>query len=78
MPSSWKNRSTYGKLLKRIIIKQTERFDKCNDDEIAVKIAANIGYLTDKLNSILKIVDVQDEAKARSRSYVDYGSMLEM
>jgi len=78
MPSSWKNRSTYGKLLKRIIIKQTERFDKCNDDEMAVKIAANIGYLIEKLNSILKIVDVQDEVKARSRSYVDYGDALGM
>jgi len=60
MPTSWKNRSTYGKLLKRIIIKQTERFDKCNDDEIAIKIAANIGYLTEKLNTILKLVEIKD------------------
>lgn len=69
MPTSWKNRSTYGKLLKRIIIKQAERFDKCNDDEIAVKIAANIGYLTEKLNNILKIVDIKDAEIQLGRSH---------
>ena len=66
MPTSWKNRGTYGKLLKRIIIKQTERFDKCNDDETAVKIAANIGYLIEKLNNILKIVEIQDREDKQS------------
>ena len=63
MPTSWKNRSTYGKLLRRIIIKQSERFEKSKDNDEAVKIAANIGYLTDKLNNLLK----QEESKLIER-----------
>ncbi len=63
MPTSWKNRSTYGKLLKRIIIKQAERFGKSKDNDQAVKIATNIGYLTDKLNNLLK----QEESKLVER-----------
>lgn len=63
MPTSWKNRSTYGKLLKRLIIKQSERFEKCHNDEEAIKIATNIGYLVDKLNNLLR----QDESKLAGR-----------
>ena len=67
MPTSWKNRATYGKLLKRIIIKQTELYDKCNDDETAIKIAANIGYLIEKLNNFLKIVEIQDNEHQQNK-----------
>jgi len=63
MPTSWKNRSTYGKLLRRIIIKQAERFEKTTNDEDAVKISMNIGYLVDKLNNLLK----QEETKLVER-----------
>ena len=63
MPTSWKNRSTYGKLLRRIIIRQTERFENVSSDDDAVKLGSNIGYLIDKLNNLLK----QDEAKLAQR-----------
>lgn len=63
MPASWKNRSTYGKLLRRIIIKQAERFEKTNDFEESIKISTNIGYLTDKLNNLIK----QEESKLVER-----------
>ncbi|MCV0409386.1 hypothetical protein [Nitrosopumilus sp.] len=63
MPASWKNRATYGKLLRRIIIRQAERFEKTTDDETAIKIATNIGYLSDKLNNLLK----QEESKLAER-----------
>jgi len=63
MPTSWKNRSTYGKLLRRIIIRQFERFENCKNEEVAIKIATNIGYLTDKLNNLLK----QEESKLAER-----------
>lgn len=63
MPASWKNRSTYGKLLRRIIIKQAERFEKTTDFEESIKISTNIGYLTDKLNNLIK----QEEAKLVER-----------
>ena len=63
MPTSWKNRSTYGKLLRRIIIKQADRFEKSKDNDEAVKIATSIGYLTDKLNNLLK----QEESKLVER-----------
>jgi len=63
MPTSWKNRSTYGKLLRRIIIRQAERFEKCTDDETSIKFATNIGYLIDKLNNLLK----QEESKLVER-----------
>jgi len=76
MPTSWKNRSSYGKLLRRIILKQIERFEKCNDDETAVKIAANIGYLIDKLLTLLKQVEAKELDDARRRVPVDYGSMF--
>ncbi len=63
MPTSWKNRSTYGKLLRRIIIRQSERFENCKNEEVAIKIATNIGYLTDKLNNLLR----QEESKLAER-----------
>ena len=63
MGTSWKNRGTYGKLLRRIIIRQSERFEKTSSDEDAIKISANIGYLVDKLNNLLK----QEESKLVSR-----------
>lgn len=78
MPTSWKNRSTYGKLLRRIIIRQVERFNKCNDDETATKIAGNIGYLIDKLHNFLKHVEIQDEVTARGRVHVKYNDMMGM
>lgn len=63
MGSSWKNRGTYGKLLRRVIVKQAERFEKSADTEESVKIATNIGYLVDKLNNLLK----QEESKLVER-----------
>jgi hypothetical protein len=63
MPASWKNRGTYGKLLRRVIIKQAERFEKCDNNEESIKIASNVGYLVDKLNNLLK----QEESKIVQR-----------
>jgi hypothetical protein len=63
VPTSWKNRSTYGRLLRRIIIKQTERFESASSDENAIKLGTNVGYLVDKLNNLLK----QDENKLVQR-----------
>jgi len=63
MPSSWKNRSTYGKLLRRVIIKQAERFEKTTDTEESIRLSGNIGYLVDKLNNLIK----QEESKLVER-----------
>ena len=63
MPSSWKNRSTYGKLLRRVIIKQAERFEKTTDIEESIRLSGNIGYLIDKLNNLIK----QEESKLVER-----------
>jgi len=60
MPVSWKNRATYGKLLKKVIARQVKRYENCTDDDIATKIAANIGYLTDKINNIIKHLEELD------------------
>ena len=54
MGSSWKNRGTYGRILKKVIQKQVRRFEPQDDEEKATKLAHNIGYLTNILNTIIK------------------------
>ena len=54
MGSSWKNRGTYGRILKKVIQKQVLRFEAQDDEEKAINLAHNIGYLTNILNTIIK------------------------
>ena len=54
MGSSWKNRGTYGRILKKVIQRQVLRFKAQDDEEKATKLAHNIGYLTSILNTIIK------------------------
>ena len=54
MGSSWKNRGTYGRILKKVIQKQVRRFESQDDEEKAINLAHNIGYLTNILNTIIK------------------------
>ena len=54
MGSSWKNRGSYGRILKKIIQRQLRRFEAQDDEEKATKIAHNIGYLTNILSTIIK------------------------
>ena len=57
MGSSWKNRGTYGRILKNVIQKQVERFELQEDQDKAISLAHNIGYLTNILNTIIKDED---------------------
>jgi len=52
--SSWKNRGTYGRILKKIIKKQLKRFDAEEDLDKANQLSHNIGYLTNILNGIIR------------------------
>ena len=52
--SSWKNRGTYGRILKKVIQRQVKRIEAQEDEEKATKLAHNIGYLTNILNTIIK------------------------
>jgi len=52
--SSWKNRGTYGRILKKIIKKQLNRFDAEEDLDKANQLSHNIGYLTNILNGIIR------------------------
>lgn len=54
MGSSWKNRGTYGRILKKVIQRQVKRFDSQEDQDKAISLAHNIGYLTNILNTIIK------------------------
>ena len=54
MGSSWKNRGTYGRILKKIILKQVKRFQENKDQDKAIQIAHNIGYLTNIINGIIR------------------------
>ena len=54
MGSSWKNRGTYGRILKKVIQRQVRRFESQDDEEKAINLAHNIGYLTNILNTIIK------------------------
>ncbi len=57
MGSNWKNRGTYGRILKKIIQRQVKRFDSQEDQDKAISLAHNIGYLTNILNTIIKDED---------------------
>ena len=57
MGSSWKNRGTYGRILKNVIQRQVERFESQKDQDKAISLAHNIGYLTNILNTIIKDED---------------------
>ena len=59
MPEDWKNRAMYGNVLRRIIIKQAERFEKTTDDDTAVKLATNISNMISRIDNLLK----QEESK---------------
>ena len=54
MGSSWKNRGTYGRILKKVIQRQVKRFESQEDQDKAISLAHNIGYLTNILNTIIK------------------------
>jgi len=54
MGSSWKNRGTYGRILKKVIQRQVLRFEAQDDEEKTINLAHNIGYLTNILNTIIK------------------------
>ena len=54
MGSSWKNRGTYGRILKKVIQKQMKRFESQEDQDKTIRLAQNIGYLTNILNTIIK------------------------
>jgi len=54
MGSSWKNRGTYGRILKKIILKQVKRFQEIQDHDKSIQIAHNIGYLTNITNGIIR------------------------
>jgi len=52
--SSWKNRGTYGRILKKVIQKQVKRFESQRNEDKAINLAHSIGYLTNILNTIIK------------------------
>jgi len=52
--SSWKNRGTYGRILKKVIQRQLLRFESEKDQEKTTQLAHNIGYLINILNNIIK------------------------
>ncbi len=54
MGSSWKNRGTYGRILKKVIQRQVNRFESQTNEDKAISLAHNIGYLTNILNTIIK------------------------
>ena len=54
MGSSWKNRGTYGRILKKVIQRQVERFESQRNEDKAINLAHNIGYLTNILNTMIK------------------------
>jgi len=54
MGSSWKNRGTYGRILKKLIQRQVKRFESQRNEDKAISLAHNIGYLTNILNTIIK------------------------
>jgi len=54
MGSSWKNRGTYGRILKKVIQRQVKRFESQKNEDKAISLAHNIGYLTNILNTIIK------------------------
>ena len=62
MGSSWTNRGTYGRILKKLIQKQLRKFEQEEDGEKSIQISHNIGYLIgiqrdlikDDTNSILE------------------------
>jgi len=66
MGSSWKNRGTYGRILKKIIKKQLNRFESEKDIEKANQLSHNIGYLTNILNGIIR-----DEENSKLEKRVD-------
>jgi len=57
MGSSWKNRGTYGRILKKVIQKQMKRFESEENSAIAISLAHNIGYLVNTLNNVIKDED---------------------
>jgi len=54
MGASWKNRGTYGRILKKVIQRQVKRFESQRNEDKAISLAHNIGYLTNILNTIIK------------------------
>ncbi len=67
MSSSWKNRATFGRILKKIIKKQVQDFENLQGDiEKSNKLAHNIGYLTNILNTIIK-----DEENSQFEKRID-------
>jgi len=54
MGASWKNRGTYGRILKKVIQRQVKRFESQRNEDKAINLAHNIGYLTNILNTIIK------------------------
>ena len=66
MGTSWKNRGTYGRILKKLIQKQVRKFESQKDNEKAIQLAHNIGYLTNILNNLIK-----DEQNAQLEKRVE-------
>lgn len=54
MGSSWTNRGTYGRILKKLIQRQVRRFETEKESEEAIDLAHNIGYLISIERDLIK------------------------
>ena len=66
LSSSWRNRGTYGRILKKVVQRQVKRFELQDDQDKAISLAHNIGYLTNILNTIIK-----DEENSQLEKRID-------
>ncbi len=62
MGSSWTNRGTYGRILKKLIQRQLRRFEIEGDSDKTIQLAHNIGYLIGIQRDLLR-----DESKLEER-----------
>ncbi|MEX0639789.1 MAG: hypothetical protein WD018_06660 [Nitrosopumilaceae archaeon] len=54
MGSSWTNRGTYGRILKKIIQKQLKRLEQVQDIDKSIQMTHNIGYLINTQREVIK------------------------
>jgi len=54
LPTSWDDRAQYGNILKSVIKKQKESYDKEHDRITKTKIAQNLAYLIQTQSSVIR------------------------
>ena len=63
MGRSWKERGTYGNILKNLIKKQLSKYEKERNKITATKISQNVGYLIQVQNSLIKDHEISELEK---------------